>query len=81
VVLGVGCLCAQVRMWGNVCVKFQFAFVCDWVKIFQFYTLQPLTLVFWCSVVCHLFRHVTVCWYLVVIHGFVILNYEHNNNC
>ena len=35
-VVGMGCLCAHVTRWGNfVCFKFQFAFVCDLVKIFQ----------------------------------------------
>jgi len=33
---GMGCLCVQVTRWNNVvCVKFQFAFVCDLVKLFQ----------------------------------------------
>ena len=53
-------MCAVFFLWcweWGVCVcrlvcgviyvfKFQFAFVYDWVKIFQFYALQPLTLVY-----------------------------------
>jgi len=59
VVVGMGCLFAQVRRWGNIlCVKFQFAFMCDLVKIFQFSTQQPLTLVFRFSIARHLFMHV-----------------------